>query len=70
MLGSMAVGCGVDNGHCCALEKVSLRTDVYDAAYLERLSNIAEAENEDVCQTVVEAAYDRFEAALAECAAE
>lgn len=67
---SMAVGCGVDNGYCCALEKVSLETDSYQTGYLERLSKLAEAENEDVCQTVVEANYERFEEALAECAGE
>lgn len=66
LLGSMAVGCGVDDGYCCAVEKVSAG---YEGGDLAQLSSIAEAENEDVCQTVVEANYPRFEDALAACAA-
>jgi uncharacterized protein YgfB (UPF0149 family) len=66
------VGCGGDSDdtYCCAVRKVSNDTVTYKAEYLQQLKNVAEHGSEDVCRTVVESNFERFEDALYSCAGE
>lgn len=70
VLGLCAVvsGCGQET-YCCALDKVSTDTR-FDRTYRDKLGKVAEAQDEDACQTVVEADYELLEDYFLECAGE
>jgi hypothetical protein len=67
-----SLGCGgdADETYCCAVRRVSQDTVTYKAEYLQQLKQVADNGNQDVCRTVVESNFQRFEDALYACAGE